>query len=96
VSEQTAKLLVQTGHGNWVCKRKDLVEAKGKGVMQTYWISKGATSVATRSDRKGAVGSSSSHTSTEDMTDAADEKARHMSVRMHSAIKETYGQFLDI
>jgi class 3 adenylate cyclase len=88
VSEQTAKLLVHTGHGNWVSKRTDLVEAKGKGMLQTYWISRGATSDAVRSERSGGVGSS--ETTTED---SEAEDARQKSIRMHTSIKDTYGKF---
>lgn len=38
VSQDTADLLVSHGKESWVIKREDLVEAKGKGAMQTYWI----------------------------------------------------------
>jgi len=38
VSAATADLLVAAGKGLWVKKRTDLVEAKGKGKMQTYWV----------------------------------------------------------
>ncbi|KAG7352534.1 family 3 adenylate cyclase [Nitzschia inconspicua] len=38
VSQQTADLLVEAGKENWVVPRKDLVEAKGKGTIQTYWV----------------------------------------------------------
>jgi Adenylate and Guanylate cyclase catalytic domain len=37
-SEETAKLLVEAGKGHWVLPREDLVEAKGKGTIQTYWV----------------------------------------------------------
>jgi Adenylate and Guanylate cyclase catalytic domain len=40
VSEATATLLTEAGHDRWVSPRKDLVEAKGKGSMQTYWVSR--------------------------------------------------------
>jgi len=40
VSGDTAKLLIDAGHDRWVSKRQDLIEAKGKGTMQTYWISR--------------------------------------------------------
>ena len=38
VSEATATLLRELGKGHWVEARKDKISAKGKGVMQTYWI----------------------------------------------------------
>mmetsp|Transcript_6633 Transcript_6633/g.10131 ORF Transcript_6633/g.10131 Transcript_6633/m.10131 type:complete len:1139 (+) Transcript_6633:135-3551(+) len=37
-SRKTADLLTDAGYGSWVTKRDDLVDAKGKGRMQTYWI----------------------------------------------------------
>lgn len=37
-SQATADLIIAAQKGHWLTKRKDLVEAKGKGSMQTYWI----------------------------------------------------------
>lgn len=37
VSSTTAELLQQAGYGSWVSLRKDIVHAKGKGRLQTYW-----------------------------------------------------------
>jgi Adenylate and Guanylate cyclase catalytic domain/3'5'-cyclic nucleotide phosphodiesterase len=39
VSEATAQLLRQAGKERWLTARKELVNAKGKGKMQTYWVS---------------------------------------------------------
>jgi hypothetical protein len=38
VSEASAKLLIAAGKGHWVTARDELVAAKGKGDMQTYWV----------------------------------------------------------
>ena len=38
LSHETARQLIETGKARWVKKRKDLVTAKGKGTMQTYWL----------------------------------------------------------
>jgi len=38
VSQSTADLLIAAGKQHWVTAREDLVEAKGKGKMQTYWV----------------------------------------------------------
>ena len=38
VSSTTADLLIASGRMNWVSKRQGAVEAKGKGMIQTYWI----------------------------------------------------------
>jgi Adenylate and Guanylate cyclase catalytic domain len=39
VSQQTADLLIAAGKEHWLTKRDDLVEAKGKGDLQTYFVS---------------------------------------------------------
>lgn len=38
LSEQTASLIMAAGKSNWVALREDEVDAKGKGIMQTYWL----------------------------------------------------------
>eukprot|EP00934_Nitzschia_sp_Nitz4_P002441 Nitzschia sp. Nitz4//scaffold68_size99682//91398//95434//NITZ4_004577-RA/size99682-snap-gene-0.6-mRNA-1//1//CDS//3329556632//2436//frame0 len=37
-SQQTADLLKEADKGHWIRPRKDLVHAKGKGFVQTFWI----------------------------------------------------------
>ena len=38
VSQQTADLLIEAGKNRWLEARQDLVTAKGKGKLQTYWV----------------------------------------------------------
>ena len=38
LSEETAKLLRGAGKAHWVNNRTDLVAAKGKGALETYWL----------------------------------------------------------
>ena len=38
VSQATADLLTAAGKGWWLTKREELIEAKGKGKMQTWWV----------------------------------------------------------
>ncbi len=38
VSEATADILRKVGKGSWLTKRIDQVNAKGKGVLNTYWV----------------------------------------------------------
>jgi len=40
MSQDTANLLEDAGKGHWIEKRTDIVRAKGKGEMQTYWLIK--------------------------------------------------------
>ena len=47
VSPSTAENLTQQGKGRWLIPREDPIVAKGKGVMQTYWINHGVSSVTT-------------------------------------------------
>lgn len=37
-SETTAELLTDAGKGHWVTSREDVINAKGKGVLRTYWL----------------------------------------------------------
>jgi len=41
VSQDTADLLIASGKTEWLSQRKDKVVAKGKGEMQTFWLSVG-------------------------------------------------------
>jgi 3'5'-cyclic nucleotide phosphodiesterase len=58
-------LLIKNGKGNWITKRADMINVKGKGSIQTFWLS-------TQGGRKtnGSVGSSRDDTSTGDAIDA--------------------------
>ena len=38
ISQDTADLLVEAGKTHWFTKRDELVKAKGKGELQTYWL----------------------------------------------------------
>lgn len=38
LSPDTAEILIKNGKADWVSKRNDLVQVKGKGAMQTYWL----------------------------------------------------------
>ena len=48
ISQSTADLLVARGKGHWLTAREDKIVAKGKGEMQTYFVSTAART-ATRS-----------------------------------------------
>jgi hypothetical protein len=52
VSQATADALIEAGRGHWLVKREELVVAKGKGEMQTYWINDTAS-------RRGSAGEGS-------------------------------------
>jgi len=50
-SQATADLLIYSGRANWIQPREELVNAKGKGQVQTYWINPRADSSAEGSFR---------------------------------------------
>lgn len=58
LSEATAEELIKAGKGHWISPREELVQAKGKGTIQTYFVTyTSASSVGTRrssSPRKGS------------------------------------------
>lgn len=57
LSQQTAELLIKAGKEDWVEARDMLVTAKGKGELQTYWLTNKSTS-GTRCDAHGPKPSS--------------------------------------
>lgn len=52
ISQEAANLLVAAGRVKWIRPRKDLIHAKGKGLLQTYWLSINDNSLARESDYK--------------------------------------------
>jgi class 3 adenylate cyclase len=44
ISQATANILLKAEKGNWLKERESMVSAKGKGLMQTYWLSLTGTS----------------------------------------------------
>eukprot|EP00522_Entomoneis_paludosa_P015215 CAMPEP_0172460140 /NCGR_PEP_ID=MMETSP1065-20121228/35696_1 /TAXON_ID=265537 /ORGANISM="Amphiprora paludosa, Strain CCMP125" /LENGTH=1281 /DNA_ID=CAMNT_0013215079 /DNA_START=46 /DNA_END=3891 /DNA_ORIENTATION=- len=38
VSPSTAELLKKAGKSHWLSRREDAIEAKGKGLIQTFWV----------------------------------------------------------
>lgn len=61
-SAETAEILRNDGREHWLERRKDLVNAKGKGLMQTFWVSirdqpSVTTSSSDRSSRRVDAGS---------------------------------------
>lgn len=52
LSSETAMLLIEAGKPNWVQIREDLVSAKGKGEIQTYWLHSPQDAIQEAVDRK--------------------------------------------
>jgi class 3 adenylate cyclase len=49
LSSATAEIIRRAGKGHWLLPREDLVEAKGKGMLQTYWLIYDRSQTATSS-----------------------------------------------
>ena len=49
ISQETTDLLIASGKKHWLNKRAEKVSAKGKGVLQTYWLDMRAGTKATGS-----------------------------------------------
>jgi Adenylate and Guanylate cyclase catalytic domain len=49
ISQATADLLIAAGKEHWIKLREGMIEAKGKGKLQTYWASSHVTSSQTMS-----------------------------------------------
>ena len=65
VSQETADLITAAGKGNWLSKRKDIVLAKGKGALQTFWLDVDGS----RDNNKSESGASDHTPSTETTSD---------------------------
>jgi len=62
ISQETADLLVASGKSHWIKPRAEIIEAKGKGKMQTYWVD-----IVKRSDSQSVI---SSNESSEDIDES--------------------------
>lgn len=74
VSQKTADLLVAAGKREWTRRRPDLVDAKGKGFMQTYWleISRRRSSISSGEPEKRSCRTSETDASETMLMDDAD------------------------
>jgi hypothetical protein len=73
LSKECAELLMAAGKSHWIERREDLVEAKGKGKLETFWLNLGST--AGTSDHSG----SSAVSSTSNLSDMIPDQIRRMS-----------------
>eukprot|EP00977_Amphora_coffeiformis_P005788 scaffold1221_cov207-Amphora_coffeaeformis.AAC.47 len=73
VSEETAQLLVAAGKKHWLLQRADIVHAKGKGALKTFWLVDEKQSSDTRSNDA---------TSTEEHTNEASNSSAHSGAHM--------------
>lgn len=61
LSADTAKLLMDAGQAHRVTERPDLVDCKGKGLVQTYWLDLGSSSDSHASSYASSIQSATSN-----------------------------------
>jgi hypothetical protein len=64
ISEETASLLIEAGKNNWFKPREDVIVAKGKGALQTYWLT---PKNETRSNYQGSTLDGGENTTSSDL-----------------------------
>lgn len=83
VSEATAKLLIAAGYDRWLTPREDVVHAKGKGDLRTFFVTNNEGSIATFShpthqfsstDAPALMGSTSEDGEMQDLSEAVQKR----------------------
>lgn len=70
ISQDTADLLIAAGKSDWVSLRDEKIVAKGKGEMQTYWLSLGENRAGDASTIQDSTSQSSVESDDEDEAEA--------------------------
>jgi hypothetical protein len=69
VSQATADLIVSAGKQDWLTTRDELVHAKGKGYLQTYWLRPRSRLPCMHSDDRSGEATRTTHTAEESSGD---------------------------
>lgn len=56
ISKVTSDLLIKAGKSHWIQPREDVIDAKGKGMMQTYWLNIDSKKTISNSGTSDGVG----------------------------------------
>jgi hypothetical protein len=81
LSQETADLLIAAGKSNWIAPRNDIIVAKGKGEMQTYWLeltNRAGDGVSTTDASSNGSASVSGEVEAPDMTGVHDAKTMRL------------------
>jgi class 3 adenylate cyclase len=80
MSSETADLLIKDGKGHWIEKRHDMISAKGKGSLQTYWLTsvKGRYCGSDRGSNHDGVTAAESDEMSETMAPEANDKTSRL------------------
>jgi Adenylate and Guanylate cyclase catalytic domain len=68
ISPEVARVLDESGKGHWITLRDTLVQAKGKGAIQTYWVEPGGKGSSTETTTSEVNGNCLDETSLIDWT----------------------------
>ena len=79
VSNTTADLLKAAGKGGWLKERKDMVEAKGKGILKTFWLHPRANGEKSSATSGSSEGHQAPGPQTEEMIES--EKDRRIEIK---------------
>jgi class 3 adenylate cyclase len=81
ISQETAQLIIASGKSQWIKPREDIVVAKGKGELKTYWLLPknlcGASTYSTYSPSE--CGSEAEHVESLELMTAQEEGSEHSS-----------------
>lgn len=61
ISQSTADILIGAGKEHWICPRDEIVEAKGKGTLKTYWLSPRSQKLSNKSSDLESKSGSTEH-----------------------------------
>lgn len=86
ISETTAQILIEAGKDHWVKPRDDSVNAKGKGVLNTYWL--------TLNPKKGTTTKTSESGSATDQVAINDVDAKQRSVLKHDRLVDWVSEII--
>lgn len=76
MSKSTADILISRGKRYWLTAREDVVDVKGKGLMQTYFVNPGLAFSTT----SGRLSSSVSNDMYDGTTDESTQRDEHVDV----------------
>ena len=90
LSSETANLLIEAGKADWVQPRENLVTAKGKGEMQTYWL------ILKKKDKENStLGGRSSHGGTDTSDSRSVASSREFAEGEAAAAAEKIARLID-
>jgi len=81
LSNSTANLLMKSGKDHWITKREDVVQAKGKGTVQTFWV-RDMASQRIQKDDSSTGDSSDTHMKSSDTVFSSDQGSSELTKKI--------------